>query len=84
MATVLLWISEAVFEEPADLSMKEAFRRAMGVAFAVGLSMMFDVRCCPLNWRSFNSHGAKDEQDSLHDRMRLEAAMGQHAMEADS
>src|ERR1700680_2277797 len=61
MAAVLLWISKAVFEEPAHVRVKDAFHRAMGVAFAVGLRMMFNVRCCPLDWRCLYRHGTKDE-----------------------
>src|SRR6266702_3106632 len=82
VAAVYLGISEAVFEEPANMRMKEAFHRAMGVALTVGVRMMLDMCGSKLDWGPFYSHGAKDKQDNLHYRVGPEAAMGQHAMVA--
>ena len=44
--------------------------------------MMLDMRRSKLNWRPLYCHGAKDKQDHLQGRMGPEAAMSQHAMEA--
>src|SRR5438132_7606103 len=46
--------------------------------------MVLDVSRSKLDGRRSYCHGAKDKQDSLHDRMSPEAAMSQHAMEASS
>src|SRR2546425_10065589 len=82
MTTVHLGISETVFEEPAQMRMKEALNRAMWIALPIRLRMMLDVRGSKLNGRRCYCHGAKYKQDHLHDRMGAEAAMGQHAMVA--
>src|SRR5260370_3854952 len=66
------------------MRMKEAFHRAMGVAFAVGQSMVFNVRCHPLDWRRLYRHATQDEQNKLHGGMRSKAAVGQHAMKSNS
>src|SRR5439155_8253291 len=82
IAAVHLGIGETVFEEPAKMCMKEALNRTMWIALPIRLRMMLDVRGSILNGRPFYCHGAKDQQDHLHDRMGAEAAMGQHAMVA--
>jgi hypothetical protein len=84
MATILLWISEAIFEKPAHMGVKETFHRAMGITFTIGQSMVFNVRCYPLDWRCLYSHRTQDKQNKLQGGMSMKTTVGQHAMKANS
>src|SRR6266478_3268878 len=56
----------------------------VGISLPVSQRMMLEVRRCPLNCRSLCRHAAKNEKDSLYNRVGPEAAVGQHAMVANS
>ena len=61
MAAVHFRRREVAFEEPTNMCVEEPFKRAVGVAIAVGLRVMLDMHCGPLNRRSLNSYCTKDE-----------------------
>src|SRR5437879_2893007 len=42
-------------EDPTNMRVKEPFKRAVGVALLVGLRVVLDMHCCPLNRRCLNS-----------------------------
>jgi len=83
MAAVYLGISEAVFEEPANMRMKEAFHRAMGVALTVGVRMMLDMCGSPFKRWTLHSHRAEDKKNELDDGMGLKTTVRKHSMETD-
>src|SRR5579871_183368 len=84
MGAIVVGITLVIAEHPADVRVKEAINRTVRVALTVGEGMMLEMRCCPLKRRSLDGHGAKDEQQTLDDRMGSETPMGQHPMVANS
>src|SRR5712691_5890439 len=82
MTTVDVAIGHTVLEEPANVGMKKPFKRTMWITLTISPRVMLDVCSRPIKHRTFRGHGAENEQDKLDDGMRLEAAMGEHAMDA--
>src|SRR6266566_3377513 len=82
MTAVDVAIGHTVLEEPANVGMKKPFKRTMWITLTISPRVMLDVCSRPIKHRTFHGHGAENEQDKLDDGMRLEAAMGEHAMDA--
>src|SRR5579883_2245380 len=69
-------------QNPANMRVEETLSRAMGITLLIGMGMVFEMRCRPFQGWSFQSHGAKQEQQHFDDRVRTETAMSEHPMKA--
>src|SRR6185312_14870456 len=69
-------------QHPANMRVEETLNRAMRITLLVSMGMVFEMRCRPFQRWSFQSHGAKQEQQHFDDRVGTETAMGEHPVKA--
>jgi hypothetical protein len=71
-------------EEPADVGPEAAVAGGVGIAFLVGVLMMFAVGCYPEDGTTFQGQRTADGEEVLHPPGGFVASMGEEAVVSDA